>query len=258
MRRMGKLGNTGSSLVFVLGAMLMLMAVSLSVLVAASVSAAAARRQMIHSQLMLLDASVHRNLQHALTQNPTDATSLSSQLAFAIFQSNELPDGTGTAFADLDSATAGQFTIGIPGLTFADGTTFTSGAAGSPLRVEIFFREQNTTYTAARDYVPAIPEEVIEDADGNEIGRTPGRDEELRKAATGSISAQILVRVTLTQEGETMTSTAAYRYTRATLTDDFDNSLINKEASTIAENDIIWQFATYGEWELEKYEKIDT
>jgi hypothetical protein len=232
----------------------MLMAVAISVLVAASVSAAAARRQMIHSQLMLLDASVHRNIQHALTQNPTDATSLSSQLAFAIFESNRLPNGTGTAFADLDSDTVGE----LMKLTFADGTAFTSGAAGSPLRVEIFFREQKTTYTEARDYIPPVPAEKIYDAEGNEIDEIPGRDEELRDAATGSISAQILVRVTLRQDNETMTSTAAYRYSGGVLTDDEDDSLIRREASTITASDIIWEFETHGTWRLEKYEKIDT
>jgi hypothetical protein len=271
----------------------MLMAVAISVLVAASVSAAAARRQMIHSQLMLLDASVHRNIQHALlSPTPADDT-LSSQLVMAIFNARLAADGLTVNDADsLPDIASADISFAVDGLTLAN-----------PPVITIAFPEQVVNHTPAKPYVTAIPpiyqNEAATDSNGDPIiirrRVVDKRPAVPRVAATARVSAQMVVTVTLTQEGETMTSTAAYRYSDGVLTDDklinppdptdpdrrvFTNGVTNPTPPLVEPPDdtdpdykltdvmnvpaekakLKWQFDTdgYGTWRLEKYEKIDT
>ena len=80
--------NSGVSLIFVLAAMMLLMAVGTSALVAAGANAGNLQQQKEYSQIMILDESVHRNIMYSLQHDPSDITLLSRQLAQAIYRAN--------------------------------------------------------------------------------------------------------------------------------------------------------------------------
>jgi hypothetical protein len=59
-------GKSGASLIFVLGIMMMLMAIGFSVFAAASANRGAALRQTEHNAVLLLENSIHNNIRHSL------------------------------------------------------------------------------------------------------------------------------------------------------------------------------------------------
>ena len=64
--------KTGASLVFVVGVMLLLLAVGVSALTAASSNAGFAQRQRQFNQVRILADSVHQNILFSLQSDPSD------------------------------------------------------------------------------------------------------------------------------------------------------------------------------------------
>ena len=136
--------NAGVSLIFVLASMLFLMAVCASLLVAASTNVGYRVTQWEHSQVGILEDSIHQNIMYSLQSDPADVDGMAYQLAMALYEAKD----------------SRFFTTGIaPGLS--DDTKIEIEINGNPLtsgivsfsEAKLSFPEQNV---AILPEIPAV------------------------------------------------------------------------------------------------------
>ena len=230
--------KSGASLMFVLAVMMLLMAISISVLTAAGASAGIYLKQKEHSQIIVLDESIQKNIMYSLQSNPSDAALLSRQLVMAIYEANDPELAFGGVAFGLSSKTLG--------LSLGNGVDITSGSVKVD-SITLAFPEQNVVLMPP---VPAIYEDVF-DVDGNKIDRVVviGRDPK-----TASISATMTVTVKISANGKTMTTRTSYEYHGGFLSDDVNGiHSLEEDDSTFA---MSFTADGYGEWRLLKHEII--
>lgn len=80
--------QSGASLLFVLGVMLMLLAAGASVLAAAFGNFGIGIRQENYNRAMLLGDSIHRNIEHSLVARANAENSLARQIAWQIYENS--------------------------------------------------------------------------------------------------------------------------------------------------------------------------
>lgn len=235
--------KTGSSIIFVLGIMLLLMAIGASALVAASANAGFVLKQSEYSRIAILDDAVHKNILYSLQHNPQDETLLSWPLVMAAYKAND-PDLAGsyqaTGLADIPLS-----------VSIDHGVDLGSGN----IKVEsitLSLPEQNVIITPP---VPAVYTEVY-DEEGNLAERildTP------REPKTATVNAAMTVTVEINAKGKTITSRALYEYTGGKLADDPDAQGVTH---TRVESDAVFEMTFtsdgYGKWRLIKHENVDS
>ncbi|MCL2719529.1 MAG: hypothetical protein FWE14_12200 [Lachnospiraceae bacterium] len=96
--------NSGASLLFVLGIMLFLLAIGTSLLVAASTNVGYMTNQREHSQVRILDESIHMTIMFSL-QDSVNVNSLGRQLARALYEAQDLFDSGGGGAGNLNDIT---------------------------------------------------------------------------------------------------------------------------------------------------------
>jgi len=116
--------KSGASLMFVLGIMLLLLAIAGSIMAAASANIGANVRQDRYNRAVLLTDSVHRSIKHSLEAMPNTeayidnefANSLAFQIARAIYENADAPNDTvelNIDIAGVDMSSVNSITLDI-------------------------------------------------------------------------------------------------------------------------------------------------
>lgn len=218
--------QSGTSFVFVLGVMLLLMAIAVSTLVSASANAGYTASQQEHNRMTLLADSIQNNLLYSLRQE--GESSLSEQLVYAIYEAND---------SDLSAVNANglgsmDINIDVDGLDLSD----------SGVKLEYFTLSFPEQYVIITPEVPKIPETPQEDdGAGNVLVEAdPGAPGEPK---TATVDAMMTATVAVSVNEKTFTSRAVYMYTGGVLCgvgDDGEMSVTDP-----------------GEWRLIKHERVD-
>lgn len=236
--------KTGASFMFVLGIMLLLMAIGVSVLVAASANVGFSLKQKEHSQIMILDESVHKNIMYSLQHDVADDNFLSSQLVMTIYKAND---------PDLTSYLPAGLTEMPLEVSIADGADLSSGNIKVE-KITLSFPEQNVIIMPP---IPAIYTPAEYDDEGNLI--TDRQLDQEREPKTATVSATMIVTVAINANGKITTTRGIYEYTGGKLADDPDAGGATHEDD---ESDAIFEMAFtsdgYGKWRLIKYENVDS
>jgi len=223
--------TSGASLIFVLGIMLLLMAVSTSVIAAASANVGANVRQRQYNRALLLNDSIHRNVQHSLMMDPSDSgyqQSLANQIARDIYNANEPRNFAGGSIAPIEEI---ELDIAIAG-TIID----------SEHSITLEFLFQEVRIAGPVGYIP-------------ELGSA-------RVPRTASLSARMVVTVTVEVESATVlrndsriiTSQAVYEYSGGVFSDE------TVENTNVEDPDIVFPmaFTEFGEWKMVSYEIVES
>ncbi|MCL2865995.1 MAG: hypothetical protein FWE25_10695 [Lachnospiraceae bacterium] len=94
-------GKSGSTIIYVLAVMLLLLAVGASVLTAAFANMGFNRRQRDHAYAVILADSVQKNMMYALGQGSGEEEPLSVQLVKALYQAHDVENGGTGGLADI-------------------------------------------------------------------------------------------------------------------------------------------------------------
>lgn len=232
--------TSGASFLFVLGVMLLLMAIAVSVLVAASANTGFVLEQHEHSQIMILDESVHKNILYALQRDKKASelysVLLSTQVAKALYEANDplLPSSfnpAGLEKIDIDDISV----TNLPDITTGDIKIQS---------VTLSFPDQSVVFT---DPIAAI----------NDAGvLTP------RKPRTATVDATMIVTVEINARGRTSISRATYVYTGGKMSDDQNGDHEDEE-----DEDAVFPMEFlddgvgddgYGEWRLIRHENMES
>jgi len=235
--------KSGASLIFVLGIMLMLMAIGTSVLTAAGANVGFSLKQREHSQIMILDDSVHKNIMYSLqggntTDEDYETDFLSPQLVMAVYKAND-PDLTMSPLGLADMQLVIE--LGNEGILESGNIKVDS--------ITLSFPEQNVVITPP---AAAIYTSVYNDAD-DITGKTLSSP---REPKTATVNAAMVVTVEINAKGKITTSRAIYEYTGGMLTDDPEGEFSNEENGDAQE--MGFADGGYGEWRLIKHENIDS
>jgi len=211
--------KSGASLMFVLGLMMLLLAIGVSVLTAASANYIMPLRQREHSRLLILEESVHKNIMHSL-QTP-GANNLSQAIAYELLNG----DRGNEISLDIDF-------IGVDLPEVMENTEIT---------IEILDVAVNTTeaYNIVVGYVEVDVEEENEDGELVWVKKLEPIYDRIPK--TDIVNGDIAVTVTVEINGKRSTSTVTYKYegTGFNMGGVFEDSTLKYP----------------GEWRLTKYEK---
>jgi len=215
--------KSGASLMFVLGIMLLLLAISASVLTAASANIGSNVRQNKYNTAIVLTESIHGSIKHSLEMTPfsTDyldeefENSLAYQIVQLIYSNTNSEVPIETVKLDVD----------IPGV---DMSTVES------IALEIPF--QDVRFAGPVD---AVPETIPPTA---------------RIPKTATINAQMIINVIVEIESASLreaprliTTVATYEFRGGLLSDEDTNSEIGE-----------MKFVDFGKWELMSYEIIES
>lgn len=136
--------QSGASLLFVLGVMLMLLAVGASVLAAAFGNFGIGIMQENHNRAMLLGDSIHRNIEHSLVNLADDENSLAQQIARQIYENS---DDDSNVIVHIDNI---KLDVDIP------------GSSPLPVEVTLYFPHASAVITPyvpeMSEFIPSIPE----------------------------------------------------------------------------------------------------
>ena len=221
--------KSGASLMFVMGIMLLLLAVGGSLLAAASANHGSNIRQNQYNAAVVLNDSIQRNIRYSLQIPATNLAafeaSLASNLAKAIYEANA--DGEALTMFELNLS-------GVNGLEPGDDGNY---------RVTLLFSAQSVHITPARDAMPEFP---------------PPDPLGYRAPRTAIISARMIVEVIVdagtANDARVITTRAVYEY-NGVLSDDgtdetpSDNMSFNK-INPLNPNDT----ADPGRWVMVSYE----
>jgi hypothetical protein len=243
--------NSGFSLVFVLGIMLMLLTIGASVLAAAAANTGFTRAQRTHIQATLLDTAVHENIMYSLASHSGEG-SLWAQLVLDVYNDPDMPPAVievGLYEHNLAAAAPGS-NVRLATVTVA-------------FPVQDFFTENP---------VPAVFHKMLEDdGDGNEVEVSyPVRD---RIPGSATLAAEMEVTVAIiawedTMRQRTIVSTATYSYTGGRLSDDPEekhddehqvNDYYGREYCEDCGRfiEMIFEDDGYGKWRLLRHAKMD-
>ena len=179
--------KSGASLMFVMGIMLLLLAVGGSLLAAASANYGSNIRQNQYNAAVVLNNSIQSNIRHSLqipATNPGFENSLASNLARAVYD----------ASIEGESLTMFELNLGnVPGLVTVE--------ANRNARVTLLFSAQHVHITPARDAMPEFP---------------PPDPLGFRAPRTAIISARMIVEVIVdagtANDARVITTRAIYEY----------------------------------------------
>lgn len=232
--------KSGSSFVFVLGIMMLLMTIGVSVLAAASANTGFALKQKEHSQIIVLDESVHKNIMYSLQHNASNPSPLSAQLVMAIYEAND-PDLTSYSTTGLEDM---LLTISI------DNEDYLESGAIKVESITLSFPEQNVIITPPQ---PAIYILIYDDE--GEIIRTRDKD---REPKTALIKATMIVTVVINANDKLVTTRAIYEFQGGSLSDDPDGTAHVGDDRPGVMFDMAFTSDGYGSWRLIKHENVDS
>jgi len=196
--------RTGASLLFVLGIMMFLMAIGVSTMTAASANASYVFRQRDYSRAQMLDKSVHESILHSLQFDAASQTSLSFQLADAVYKAND-PASTTTysasGLADIN------LRVNVGGIDI-----YNTANLVHVVGVTLSFSDETVNIT------PPLP--AIYELDEEGIKVDPPILLFSREPKTATFSARMTVEVEINARGRTIISKAYYEYSGGKLTDD--------------------------------------
>jgi hypothetical protein len=226
--------KSGASLLFVLGVMMLLMAIGISAMHAASANVGFNLRQREYSQVMILGESVHRNIRYSLEHGSGSTDNrLSYQVARAIYRANDSYYSTEYSTNGLDKIEL-EIAIGsgvIPDVHDNDNLVWVDS-------ITLSFPHQNVIVKPAIPMIPAVTEVI----DGNPVVISP---EIPRVPKSATVNARMVVDVVIGTRNRTVTSRAVYDYTGGILS----------EVSYAG----AMQFVTngYGKWSLVSHENVN-
>jgi hypothetical protein len=209
-----KNNKTGASLVFVLGVMMMLLAIGVSVFAAASANTGARLRQEVYHQVVLLNESVQESIFHMLTQkpveyaNPVTSTNLLTRLAWE-------------AYRERSAEGAEELFIGLDGFEFAGSGVSLLGAdrgiSIASVKIHLTFPGTQIRITPARDEI-SIPDL---DDDGNPMDTGIFVPREPKRVL---VNMDIEVAVEIDAGGRSVFSSAFYKITDCVFIDNLVDS----------------------------------
>ena len=215
-------------MLFVLGVMLLLLAVGVSTLAAAGASSGFALSQRNYSRIMLLGDSVHKNILYSLQNDPSDDSLLAYQLARALYAAYETDSGAGLESMEL------VLSFDAPELSekYNNGDIYVES-------ITLAFPRQEVTVRPAK---PAVTDE-----DGGLLAP--------REPKTATVNAVMTVMVEVAAGKRTVRTVATYRYSGGALNDDPLETGTGGEMVFLPDDG---NGGGFGKWELVKYEKLDS
>jgi hypothetical protein len=233
--------KSGMAMMFVLGIMLMLMAIGASAITAASANTGFWLKQRDHSRVMILDKAVHENIMHSLQHDPSDKDLLSYKLVMDIYRAYD--SGSSLDEIMLLGSSAGPPTGDIF-LRFDDDDDGDDGDDDGKIHLN------------SEDQIGSIRVEsvqllfLVEDVYPYLVDLGPSPEDPEGDSATlkmADVGADMHVIVRINARGRIISSRAVYEYR--------DGRLIDKSEDPEEED---MQFADdgFGKWRLIKHENI--
>ena len=223
--------KSGASLMFVLGIMMMLLAVGASVMTAATANVGSNIRQNHYNNAVLLSDSIHRNIMHSLNMDESDAdfdTSLRNKLSTALYEANKPVANDGDTNLPLDGF---EMSVGVDGVDMS-----------ALERIDVRIPFQDIRFAGPVGYVP-------------ETGTN-------RVPFTASINVRIIVTVEVSihptgmarVDDRTITTRAVYELSNAFMSDEGDILYTEEDSSITGE----LEFESFGNWKMVSYEIIES
>ena len=239
--------KTGASLIFVLGIMLLIMAIGVSALVAASANTGFMLRQKEHNQILILDDAIHKNIMYSLQRDTASDGLLSRQLVMAIYDARD-PDPPVSAplaiFPDISLT-----------ISFDNGLE----AESNHIKVKsitLSFPETLAEMVNITDPIPAVYTPAVYDEEGLLVSESVLDKPREPKMAT--VNATMNVIVEISADGTIITSGAVYKYTGGVLSDDPDGVHFDDDSDAEFEMILVPDGdGKCGGWEMKKHEKVD-
>lgn len=219
--------NSGISLLFVLGIMLLFFAIGGSAIAAASANVGGYIRQMRSNQIRVLEYSIHRNIKFSLLDDPENPDLMSYQIVMALLEAND-PEAS-----DYNTDGLEEINLRVGNINFST-ESINVHDTNSQVYIEdiiLSFPLQNITITAE---VPEIP--AIMDGDTELSPKVDG----IPRSA--SVNARMEVTVITGTQGRTITSLAIYEFTGGVLSEMSGAMQFTPEG--------------YGKWSLISYDSI--
>ena len=233
----------GSTIMYVMAVMLLLLAVGVSVLTAAAANVTFTSRQRDYNQAIILADSIHRTILTQL-QNGTDGN-LSDQLVTSLFQAKVSSPPKMTLLPTDSVATSVNYTGTLDDITLNLSLSRTDGGTNIPitndrfkiLPISIVFSEQQVQI---HESLPAI---------GN-MAREPAS-----ALVTAQISIEVTIQVKAKKGFNYVTTKASYNLTEAELNDKNTSSgnEFSEQNRVMAINP-----EKKGTWELVRYETTES
>ena len=222
-------------MLYVLGVMLLFMAICVSVLTAAGSNAGFEKKQKDHTQLVVLADSVQKNILYSLQHDPSDENLLSRQLVYAIYKAYDPYYNNTTGISDMQ--------------------LYMNDFLGDDIKVESIALSflQPTVDIPQERAVPAIPQSSWTDEDGIEHYNPSAS--RIPKTATVSTSMTVTVRVSA--KGRSMTSKTYYEYEGGSLSDDPEGKHYDDYDYDDSPHELDFVPGGYGEWKLVSHERPD-
>jgi len=239
--------KTGATMMFVLGIMLLLMAIGVSALVAASANTGFMLNQREYNQILILDDAVHKNIMYSLQYDTSSDDYLSKQLVMKIYAARapDPPESTPlVSFPDMSLD-----------ISFSNGLEAESNHI-QVKSVTLSFPEKLVEMINITDPIPAVFTPAEYDDEGNLISEKTLDQPREPKMAT--VNATVNVTVEISTNGKIITSRAIYKYTGGVLSDDPDG--VHAEDKTDEAFPMVLvpdADGKCGEWRLIKHEKVD-
>ena len=211
--------TSGQSLVFVLGIMLLLMAVGVSVMTAASSNVGAYRRQYQYSRAVIFGDSIQRNIMYSLQEDPADESLLSNQLVWLIYEADGKPDDV-----DLD--------IDIDG-------------------IDLMIQHSITLQFPHKDVRTTGPVNALPEVNIDRIPKTA-------RINAGMIVTVVIEIESIGEEDRLITSQATYIYKDGLLTDDPEGNYITENPPEDEILEMQFAPGEFGTWSLVGYEIVES
>ena len=223
--------EAGSSLMYVLAAMLLLLIIGVSILTAASANVGFNTRQRNHARGILLADSVQRNILYGLQQNKEAEESLANQLLYTLFAASE-------DFGQVSEILLEMYLSGE--LELAEGIYVES--------IMLSFPEQQVQI---QESIPAILMEPQPGATEVEM-----MEDIPREPKTATVDAHMMVTVRINIKGNQMISRAYYEYSGGMLSDDPEGKFVNYiEGEPDGPGEMV--ITEVGEWRMIRHEKVE-
>jgi hypothetical protein len=241
--------KSGASLIIVLGIMLLLLTVGISTLVAAEANSGLLFKQKEHSQIIILEDSIHQNILFALqpdiAASEDEENLLSTKLARAICEAND------------------SYVVMTANPRGIEDLTVDVSVGGADLKGDGFGKIKLDSITLSfprydqvvviTPPIPAVYSPEVRDPDTNALISSRSLAF-AREPKTATVNASMIVTVKIDAGDRIITSRAFYEYTGGELSDDPDGDYEGVDTMEV----FPMIFTDYGRWELIKYEKADS
>jgi hypothetical protein len=229
--------ENGSSIMYVLAVMLLLLIIGVSVLTASSANAGYSAKQRDHTRGVILAESVQRNVMYSLQVNSNEEDSFSNQLLMALYSAHD----TEAEGFELSPNGLGEI---ILKMEFSEGLKLPENIQVES--VVLSFPDQDVMILEALDAI------VMGGIGGDDLGL----ENIERVPRTAHVSANMAVTVTINVKGSQMVSRALYEFTGGELSDDPEGeySLFTEEGLP---GPLEMTIIDPGEWRLIRHEKVE-